>query len=113
FQVPIGNATFLFPSTSASKNEQTGIFGQFTVDLSDMLLEGLKFTAGYRRTESKNTQETYQLIAGPNGFSVGPLINPLKFSESAPSWTATLDYQINPDVLVYLAHRRGFKPGGI
>ena len=113
FQVPIGNTTFLFPSTSASVNEQTGIFGQFTVDLSDMLLDGLKFTAGYRRTESKNTQETYQLIPGPNGFTVGPLINPLKFSESAPSWTATLDYQINPDVLVYLAHRRGFKPGGI
>lgn len=113
FQVPIGNTTFLFPSTSDTENEQTGIFGQFTVDLSDVLLQGLQFTAGYRRTESKNQQKTYQLIPGPNGFTVGPLLNPLKFSESAPSWTASLDYQINPEVMVYLAHRRGFKPGGI
>src|SRR5690606_11391452 len=33
-----------------AKDQQTGIFGQATVDLSDWVLDGLKFTYGYRWT---------------------------------------------------------------
>jgi iron complex outermembrane receptor protein len=30
-----------------------------------------------------------------------------------PTWNLSLNYQINPDLLVYLAHRRGYRSGGI
>src|SRR3546814_1697675 len=35
------------------------------------------------------------------------------YRESAPSYTVAIDYQVNPDLLLYITHRRGFKPGGV
>ncbi|HLS99630.1 MAG TPA: TonB-dependent receptor [Porticoccaceae bacterium] len=101
-----------------AKDQQTGIFGQATVDLSDWVLDGLKFTYGYRWTESKSERSSRpfdqaelakgNLVPGP---SSGDFAAP-GLDDSAPSWTVGLDYQIDDDTLVYLAHRRGFKPGG-
>ena len=113
FTVPLDNLTFLFANTSQSTNTQKGMFGQLTTDLSAVLLEGLSLTLGYRRTESESEQDTYALVPGPNGRSVGAFTRTLKFDESAPSWTVSLDYKVRDDVLLYIAHRRGFKPGGI
>ena len=101
-----------------AKDQQTGIFGQATIDLSDWVLDGLKFTYGYRWTESKSERSSRpfnqaelakgNLVPGPaSGDFPAPGLD-----DSAPSWTVGLDYQIDDDTLVYLAHRRGFKPGG-
>jgi iron complex outermembrane recepter protein len=113
FSVPLDNYTFLFPTTTYSKRSQIGYFGQFTVDMSEFLLDGLSFTGGLRRTESNSTTSTYNVIPGIDGRTTGALVRTLKFAEHANSWTVSLDYRINPQTLAYVAHRRGFKPGGI
>jgi iron complex outermembrane receptor protein len=33
-------------------------------------------------------------------------------NEQAPSLNVSVDYQVTPEILAYIAHRRGFKPGG-
>lgn len=101
-----------------AKEQQTGIFGQATIDLSDWILDGLKFTYGYRWTESKATRKSTPF--DPVELAKGNLVPAPRSEEfaapglddSAPSWTVGLDYQIDDNTLVYLAHRRGFKPGG-
>jgi iron complex outermembrane recepter protein len=113
FTVPLDNLGFLTPTVSRSKDEQTAFFGQFTADLSDALWDGLSVTLGYRKTKTESKSKTYQLIPGIDGLSVGSFVRNVSFEESAPTWTVSIDYQINPSVLVYLAHRRGFKPGGL
>ena len=113
FTVPLDSYNFLFANTSKTETIQTGYFTQGTFDLSDWLLEGLSVTAGFRWTESESTQDTYALIPGVDGRSIGNFTRTLEFEEDAKSWTFSLDYQVNPDTLVYFAHRRGFKPGGI
>lgn len=113
FTVPLDNTTFLFPNTAKTKASQTAYFGQFTADLSDVLLEGLSLTAGLRLTESESEQNNSLVVTGVDGFTVGAFTNQLEFQEDAKSWNVSLDYQLGADTLIYLAHRRGFKPGGI
>lgn len=98
------------------EDKQTGVFAQTTIDLSDALLQGLKFTAGYRWTKSTGTRggrapDMAQLAMG-NLVPSNVLVDRPAIESQAPSWTVGLDYQWNDDTLVYMAHRRGFKPGG-
>ena len=101
-----------------AKEQQKGIFGQATIDLSDWVLDGLKFTYGYRWTESKAERNSRPF--NPAQLAMGNLVpGPASadfpapgLDDSAPSWTVGLDYQIDDNTMVYLAHRRGFKPGG-
>ncbi|KJS04326.1 MAG: hypothetical protein VR73_14680 [Gammaproteobacteria bacterium BRH_c0] len=98
-------------------DQQKGYFAQTTLDLSDWLADGLKLTTGYRWTESKADRPSTPYDANAYFFEgilrPGPVENQIpKTNDSAPSWNISLDYQVNNDTLVYLAHRRGFKPGG-
>jgi iron complex outermembrane receptor protein len=107
---PLGN------HTADSKSAEKGLFGQATVDLS-ALLDGLHFTGGYRKTTSSSSSAVRQTVFVPaNGGSyvAGAIISPpFGFREKADSYSLTADWQVNPDILVYVAHRKGFKPGGI
>src|SRR3546814_17972878 len=53
--------------------------------------------------------------ATPTGAVViGPSANQTPtYRESAPSYTVAIDHQVNPDLLLYITHRRWFKPGGV
>jgi iron complex outermembrane receptor protein len=113
FTVPLDNYTFIFPNTTSSKTHQNGYFGQFTADLSDLLLKGLSLTGGFRLTQDGSTTTTYAVVPGVDGYTAGAFTGITRFSESAKSWTVSLDYHLTPDTLVYAAHRRGFKPGGV
>lgn len=113
FTVPLDNLNFLSNTTTQTKNVQTGYFGQFTADLSSLITDGLSLTGGFRWTESSSRTDSFALIPSPAGRSVGPFLQTVAFSESAPSWSVSLDYQASDDILVYAAHRRGFKPGGV
>ncbi|MFA5495572.1 MAG: TonB-dependent receptor [Porticoccaceae bacterium] len=104
-----------FPTNQ--KNEQKGYFAQTTFDLSEWVLDGLKLTTGYRWTESTGTRaqipvDQVELMTNGNLVPGGTVVKLPGVDDSAPSWTVSLDYQMNDDTLVYLAHRRGFKPGG-
>ena len=104
--------------TVNSRRIEEGLFGQGTLDLS-RLVNGLHFTGGYRKTTSISSSGTRPTIfvADPLGGSfmpgAAPTAAPFVFREKADSYSATVDWQVNPSLLVYLAHRRGFKPGGI
>jgi iron complex outermembrane receptor protein len=101
-----------------------GYFGQFSVDLSDWVLHGLKFTAGYRWSQSyarsvnlKGGYDATGTIA-PNVTPGGPCVctasQPLPtLNDQAPSWNFGFDWQATDHLLTYIATRRGNKPGGV
>jgi len=87
------------------------IFGQSSYALTDQL----KLTLGIRYTEDERHVKTQQ-FAGPT--AVCAVSNPepgcvrhAKGDWDATTWTASLDYQWTPDLLVYFATRHGYKAG--
>lgn len=96
-------------------------FGQVTYDLSDIAVEGLSVTAGYRYTHDFRSlrasnfrdsrrpatflPDTCSLIRGCPNFT--------KVAFNASSYNIGLDYQITPQTLLYVTHRRGYRAGGL
>lgn len=75
------------------------------------VLDGLHVTAGYRHTweqvdfsyvHDSEPQDTHFLQGVPES----------SLSEHEPSWTLGIDYQLNPETLIYLTQRGGFRVGG-
>jgi len=97
-----------------NKTITKGYFGQTTIDLSDWLLEGLRVTAGYRWSDSFRRSTSRAAVINSSGNLVpGVASAPVILNDQAPSWNLSFDYQINHQLLVYVAQRRGFKPGGV
>lgn len=120
------------------RNKAISAFGSVTYELID----GLKITGGARWTkdfrfvdiQSRNilnpTTATPTIVcsvgtvtsftpgAGPNGEDVyttipaNPCSLPLSKSVSEPTYSIDISYKINPDVMVYAAHRKGYHSGG-
>jgi len=115
------NPDVLYPSVVGTFREDfmqkdTGYFGQTTIDLSDVLLQGLKMTLGYRwsstKVKSKSRGFDQAALLSEGNLLPGEYVPTVAVDDQAPSWNVSFDYQVNDDTLVYLAHRRGFKPGG-
>lgn len=90
-------------------------FGQGEYDLSSWI-EGLKLTAGARYTGDKRVQAASQYFITPAvcllaDSPVDCRVNSVAMFH-ATTWNTSLDYQITPSTLVYLAARRGYKSGG-
>ena len=92
--------------TSASAREQA-IYGQESYDLGGILpfLDGVKFTAGYRYTWDYSSTVTTNLAPTAS-------ITNASSRTSAPTFTIGLDYQLDPDTLLYVASRRGYSAAG-
>jgi iron complex outermembrane receptor protein len=111
------------------------VFLQGTYNLGNLtdMLEGLKFTAGVRYTWDYTSNSNFETVDVflpqklPPGFPPGLgglqiahqdcVTNPLTCTYrshqfQAPTWTVGLDYQIDPNTLVYVKSSRGFKSGG-
>ena len=97
-----------------------GLYAQGSLDLSSVILDGLKLTAGYRRTRDRIevASEAYQIP--PTGiircntlFADSNCRNVLNANFTAPGYTFGLDYNFAPNKMVYFATRRAYKPGGI
>jgi iron complex outermembrane receptor protein len=122
---------FFFPGTSdltlyANDIDDYGAFAQGTWDMSSWI-NGLSLTAGARysvneqnldalsgrQTPANTAAATFSCLL-PSSPGVGPDDCHIALEQSfkAPSWTLSLDYQMTPDVLLYIATRRGFKAGG-
>jgi iron complex outermembrane receptor protein len=85
-------------------------YAQGTYSITD----DLKFTAGLRYTADRTKMSgTLVAIAGnPNpAGTVLAQVNDKKLNADKLTWRLALDYQINPDVLVYASANRGFKSG--
>jgi iron complex outermembrane receptor protein len=94
---------------------QSGVFGQTTLDLGAFGLDGAHFTAGIRRSQVKQRVTTVDTRVDPvlGGFIPTGTGQTAALNQSATSYSLTADYKVMPNVLVYLAHRHGFKAGGI
>src|SRR5690606_27300100 len=114
---PTFSLTVVGGFSANQEDEQKGYFAQGTFNPDGLGLGCLNLPTGYRRKDASENRDqipahiTQQnlfvnLVPG-NSFQDRPAVE-----DSAPSWTVSLDYQLNDDTLVYLAHRRGFKPGG-
>nr|ART38477.1 G165 [uncultured bacterium] len=112
--VPLDSLNFIFPTTTTyGKRKEIGYYGQFTADLSDLLLDGLHLTGGYRLTRDSTYQIFNNYTPSPTGLVIGSVANIQDFREKASSYTITVDYKASPDLLLYLTTRKGFKPGGV
>jgi iron complex outermembrane receptor protein len=110
--------TLLFnPAEHGSAGRTQGLYAQGVYDLSSIspVLDGLKFTAGYRYTWDWRTAETSQ--RNPKGVcaTLGADANCVFVTDGAFhafGWNLSLDYQFDPDSLVYVRSSRGYTSGG-
>ncbi len=101
------------PATYLPTERSIDPYFQASYDLGDVYepLDGLTLTAGYRfnfdyKTSSVSSSSTGATFARPS-FLTESLHN------EAASWNLQLQYQINPDTMVYISGRRGYIAGGL
>ena len=102
--IPPAPSTFIFISSSRS---EAG-YGQGTYDLSQLTgVSGLKLTGGVRYTWETDglayPTYRYALLSGQPSESK---------QFSSPSWQVGLDYQITPELLLYITQRGSWRSGG-
>ncbi len=124
--VPAGTPCF---TVTRFSRQSDALFGQATWAVTDKL----KLTGGVRRsvitpgvTETGTFATTLSNYTASNGVVVRqpiPIFDPTMIA-SAPitqtqqpgykstTYSITADYKLNDDTLLYIAHRKGFKPGG-
>ena len=90
------------------KTEARALYAQGTLDFGAFSesLDGLKLTAGIRRTWDKISGSRYA-----SNFVLYPVVLDKKLDSAATTWTVGLDYQINRGVLIYGKVTRGYKAG--
>ncbi len=90
-----------------TKDSTEALYAQGTYDLSQATgIDGLSFTAGYRYS-----WETFKLAQLPGSDSYPAAPQTIYFSN--PSWLASVSYQIDPDLMVYVQGRRSWRSGGL
>ena len=101
---------------SLKRDRSRAVFGQFTYDLSDFI-PNLKFTGGIRYTADARSQtaSNYPLLVGCEqsqaaGEGFCRVHQTANFH--APTGNMSLEYQATPQILFYVATRRGYKSGG-
>lgn len=115
---------------SGVRQKSKALYAQATLDLgaATPALDGLRLTAGYRRTWDTITGFATQFLPSPTnpaqvvcgatnevvsattGFAACRFDAVLK--SEAPTWVLGVDYKVNPDVLVFAKVSRGYKSGG-
>jgi iron complex outermembrane receptor protein len=93
------NATVAYNARTG--NNSTAVFGQATYKLTD----NLNITLGGRYTWEKIS--VVQLSRSL--FGAG---SPQSATQQNPSWTASLDYHVNPGLMIYAATRGSWRRGG-
>lgn len=97
----LGAANFAVAYNAITGNETYAGFGQATYKLTDQL----NVTLGGRYTSEKITlRQGSQSIFGAG--------NPQSITQEDPSWTASIDYRLNRDVMVYATTRGSWRRGG-
>jgi len=119
--------TSVFGSTvdvnSYIDDRSRAIYTQDSYDLSDFV-DGVKVTGGYRYTQDHRALTTAQEGSGKctTGATGTPAPNPadapqclanFSIDHGSTSYLAGLEYQVDPNLLLYVTHRRGYRAGGI
>ncbi|MBV1689024.1 TonB-dependent receptor [Novosphingobium sp. G106] len=98
---PLADIAYFYNQISQSK----AVFAQLTYEVTDQL----KVTGGGRYT-----WENAGLVQNPGSLFNLTGATPLKQNAnlSDPSWTFNVQYQINPENMIYFAQRGSFRAGG-
>lgn len=111
-------------SLSRSSVRSNALFGQATF----AVLPRVRLTAGYRRTWDRAVTETTGKPSYRVPFDGAPIAVPVYGDEPAPgalilttvvrqpskgTYNLSADWQVSDHLLLYLAHRSGYKSGGI
>jgi iron complex outermembrane receptor protein len=111
-------------STGGGGQSRTqALYSQADYDLGSLWepLEGLKFTGGYRY--NWDWASAYEYIKITNIALIGPLqtcsggklpscTQAADGHFHSPGWNLTLDYQLDPTTLLYVASTKGYRAGG-
>lgn len=109
------------PPPAPFTNDTDALFANVNVDLSG-LLEGLSFSGGYRYTWNEGLLTAPQLLVGgvctarDNRISTVDLTTCTRFTPTeseGENYSLSLQYDISDDIMIYVASRHGFKPGGL
>ena len=99
-------------SFSSDKYTSKALFGQATYDLAGLGLSGVKLTGGLRSTWDKRTGSQLGYLLNDVASNPPTLAGPIQLKTRRTSWTVGLDYQVTPDILLYVASRHSYKAGG-
>jgi len=108
-------------SYNFSKEKSKAVFGNVGYALDD-IVSGLRFNAGLRYTKDTISACVAGGLDGrPNvqpedcqegaANAVNPSVN--RTSSDAITWQVGLDWQVDPDLFLYVVTRRGYRTGGI
>ena len=110
--VPGVTSTPGFPVISAvtDTTHSHAVYGQVTLDLGvfSSALENLKVTAGERYTWERAHADSYTVLS-----VIADTVTHSSYENSYPSYTFGLEYQLNPNTLLYISDRDAFKSGGV
>lgn len=108
-------------NAGTGKNESRSLFAQGSYALTDKV----SLTAGYRHTwddrelESENKLQGLaepalrcRLVNG-SGQPLNPCVRNSEIDENAGTWLVSIDYSPAEDILLYAAHRHGYRSGGL
>ena len=111
FTIPLDALAPLSQLTLDTNNKDTGFFGQITAEVVD----NLSITAGYRKSKTTRSSVTVNTVVTPDGIEPlpGAVRNIRNLREKVDSYTFSVDWEATPDLLIYAAHRKGYKPGGL
>jgi iron complex outermembrane receptor protein len=80
-------------------------------------VDGLSLSAGARITRDKRRGTDAQNVGPTCAFRLnnGVLVCSfeIKAAFTEPSWAVSLNYKVNPSLLLYVAHRHGYRSGGV
>ena len=101
--------------TVGGRSNQSAWYTQGTVSF-DGLVDNLKFTAGFRHTKDDflllTTPVVIDPVTGVMTPSAAPVV-PQTLKTSGKNYNYSLDYKVMPNLLVYVARRVGYVPGGL
>lgn len=94
-------------TVTTSHNDNIGIFGEVSYDLTDRLTLDAGIRYAYDRKNYTNNRSGESFEGAPVNFTVGE-------KRSWDAWlpSATLRFEPNDDVTLYARYAKGYKPGG-
>lgn len=94
-------------TVTMSKNDNIGVFGELSYDLTDQLTLEAGLRYAYDRKVYSNNRSGVSFEGAPVNFVVGE-------TRSWDAWlpSATLRFEPSDDVTLYVRYAKGYKPGG-
>jgi iron complex outermembrane receptor protein len=119
----VSQGSFLVATGGSGSTRTQAVYAQGTYDMSGLsdILDGLKFTGGYRYNWDWGSSAGYTSLIniaglGPVNICVSGKAPTCTLAADAhfhsPGWTLSLDYAIDPTTLVYVRSSKGYRPGG-